>query len=470
MSGEIFLTLPYRPTEKQALFHGAAADEVLFGGAAGGGKSVAIVMEALLRCLKYAGARAYIFRRTYRELDDVLLPILREQTPRELGRYDGGSRTMRLVNGSEIRLRHCFCEQDRFRYQGAEIHFLFIDELTHFTRETFDYLKSRLRAARALKLFPCVRCSANPGGIGHAWVKQYFVDNGPGKLFEQRVYSRVLGREKRTTRLYLPSLATDNPHIGEGYLFELEQKPKALRDALLYGNWDAFDGQVFCEWRNDEAHYADRKHTHVIAPFEIPEDWPRFRSFDFGYAKPFSVLWWAVDYDGTAYLYREWYGASGPNEGIRMGAEGIAREILRMEREKGETVAGFADPSIWDGSRGESIAEQMAREGVYFYPGENARLAGKMQMHRRLSFDAAGRPGMYVFSTCREFIRCIPALCYDPMRVEDVDTRGEDHCYDAARYFLMSRPMAPRLLPQARKAFDPLSEQTPRAGDGFLSY
>ncbi|MGI6168257.1 MAG: phage terminase large subunit [Christensenellales bacterium] len=467
--GEMSVRLQYEPTQRQALFHASSADEVLFGGAAGGGKSVAIVMEALLRCLRYPGSRAYVFRRTYRELDDVLLPILRERTPKELGQYDGSSRTMRLVNGSEIRLRHCCADQDRFRYQGAEIHFLFIDELTHFTKEVFDFLKSRLRAARALALRPCVRCTANPGGIGHAWVKQYFVDCGAGRVFEERVLSAVLGKERKVSRLYVPARATDNPHIGEDYIFELEQKPRALRDALLYGSWDAFDGQVFCEWRDDLEHYGDRKHTHVIEPFDIPSDWPRFRSFDFGYTKPFSVLWWAVDYDGIAYLYREWYGADGPNEGIRLGAEEIARGILQAEQETGETVTAFADPSIWDGSRGESIAEEMAREGVYFYPGENARLSGKMQLHRRLSFDGEGRPGMYVFSTCREFIRCIPALVYDPYRVEDVDTRGEDHCYDAARYFLMSRPVAPKAVQHKRKVFDPLGEDEGTGRRGFLS-
>ena len=411
------IELNYEPTPKQALFHQSNADEVLFGGAAGGGKSMAIVMEALQKCLETPGTVAYIFRRTYRELEDVILPIIRQFIPDVLGAYDGTDKAVRLVNGSQIRLRHCFTDNDRYKYQGAEIHFLFIDELTHFPKEVFDYLKSRLRAPARLKVKPYVRCTSNPGGVGHAWVKAYFVDGGAMKIRERHVFSELLGEERTTTIQYIPAFVTDNPHIGKEYVFELEQKPSALKNALLHGCWDAFEGQVFSEWRNREEAYETRRYTHVISPFEIPADWPRYRSFDFGFAKPFSLLWWTVDYDGRVYLYREWYGASGPNEGLKLPAREIGKRIREVEEENRETVTGFADPSIWDGSRGESIADQLAAEGVYFFPGENARLAGKMQFHYRLAFDEEGRPGMYVFSNCREFIRCIPALCYDPYQV-----------------------------------------------------
>ena len=455
----MILRLSYRPTEKQALFHRSPADEVLYGGAAGGGKSKAVVMEALIRCLTHPGTQAYLFRRTLRELDDTLVSEALRSVPKEIGAYNGSTHDLRLANGSVMRFRYCAAEKDRLNYQGAEIQWLFIDELTHFEQATYEYLKTRLRARRELDVKPAVRCTGNPGGPGHAWVKKYFVDAGePGQIIERRVKSQVLMREQVRTVQYIPARATDNPYLGEDYIFELEQKPAALRSALLLGKWDAFEGQVFSEFTDDPAHYGDRRFTHVIPAFDIPPQWPRYRSFDFGYARPFSVGWWAVDCDGVVYRYREWYGAAGANEGVRISPREIGAGIRRIEEAAGEErVRGVADPSIWDTSRGESVAEQIEREGVYFMPGVNARLSGKMQLHNRLKFDAGGVPGLYVFDTCRAFRRTVPALCYDSAHCEDVDTRGEDHVYDETRYFLMERPLAAAgEKPRKKKAYSPL--------------
>lgn len=451
--------LAYRPTKRQAAFHRASADEVLYGGAAGGGKSKALVMEALLRCLAHPGTQAYLFRRSYRELEDTLIAEALRSIPEELREYKASAHEIRLPNGSVMRFRHCLNERDRFLYQGAEIHWLFIDELTHFTRPIYDFLKSRLRAKKSLGIRPVVRCASNPGGIGHAWVRAHFVDIGqPDVIHERVVESREAGRQTRSV-LYIPARALDNPHIGKDYIFELEQKPKALRDALLHGKWDAFDGQAFPELTDDPVRYKQRRHTHVIEPFEIPAAWPRYRSFDFGYARPFSVGWWACGPDGEVYRYREWYGARGPNEGVRLDAPSIARGIREAERlhEPGLLVRGVADPSIWDTSRGESVAEQMEREGIYFQPGDNSRLSGKMQLHSRLRFDEEGRAGLYVFRTCRDWMRTLSALCVDEMRVEDVDTRGEDHAYDDTRYFLMERPL-PGTPVRKKREYNPLDD------------
>ena len=452
------IRLDYHPTEKQRLFHASTADEVLFGGAAGGGKSKAVVMEALLRCLEHPGTQAYLFRRTLRELDDTLVGEALRSIPSALGSYFAASHDFRLVNGSVMRFRYCANEKDKINYQGAEIHWLFVDELTHFDQSVYEYLKTRLRARKELGIHPVARCTSNPGGPGHAWVKKYFVDAGtPGSLVQEQVHSTVLGRTQVRTRQYIPSRATDNPYLSEDYIFELEKKPRALREALLLGRWDAFEGQVFSEFCDDPAHYTDRKYTHVIKPFDIPPTWPRYRSFDFGYAKPFSVGWWAVDCDGIAYRYREWYGARGANEGLRISPAEIGRGIRRIEAEAGEErVFGVADPSIWDTSRGESVAEQMEREGVYFLPGDNARLSGKMQLHSRLQFDQEGYPGLYVFDTCQAFLRTVPALCYDAGKCEDVDTGAEDHVYDETRYFLMQRPIRAE-KERKRPVYNPLA-------------
>ncbi len=465
---EIRLRLDYVPTERQRLFHQTEADEVLYGGAAGGGKTKAVVMDALMRCLRHAGTQAYLFRRTYRELKDTVLGEALKSVPAEIGEYHAGDYELRLINGSIMRFRHCQFDEDRIKYQGAEIQWLYIDELTHFTKTVYDFLKSRMRARKELGVRPLVRATANPGGTGHAWVRAHFIDRGaPEKEHVFEIWSRTLGRAQKRSVLYIPALCTDNPHLGPDYIFELEQKPRALRDALLHGKWDAFEGQVFTEWRDDPAHYADGIGTHVIDDFRPPEGWTRYRAFDFGFARPFAVLWAAVDPDGRAYVYRELYGASAPDEGVRLTPAEIARAIVQTERDAKEAgVIGVADPSIWDASRGESIAEQMAAAGVYFKKGENARIAGKMQVHRRLAFDEGGRPGLYVTRGCRHTIRTLPALVYDPMRPEDVDTAGEDHIYDALRYFLMLRPAGPeRPRPRARKEFDPLAGGTaPRKG------
>lgn len=454
------MQVEYTPTPKQRMFHASDADEVLYGGAAGGGKSRAIVMDAFARCLRHPGTHAYVFRRTYPELEDTVIREARMCLPKSLAAYNVARHDMRLRNGSEIHFRHCNNEADMNDYAGAEIHWLYVDELTSFTEGIYEFLKTRLRARAELGIVPVVRCASNPGNIGHAWVKKRFVDAGaPLEPVAHEVRSRTLGQKRVFTTQYIPSLATENPHISPEYIFELERKPEALRRALLLGSWDAFEGQVFSEWVDDPKHYGDGLHTHVIRPFAIPDSWPRYMSFDHGYARPFSCGWWAVSPEGVAYRYREWYGCGArANEGVRLSPEQIAAGILEREREeveRGIYVRRVADPAIFDQSRGESVARQMepsgSRGGVYFEPGEHNRLAGKMQLHERLRFGEDGRPRLYVFSNCRDFIRTVPSLCYDQVRAEDVDTAGEDHIYDETRYFLMECPLAGAMLPGRSK-------------------
>lgn len=457
----------YVPTEKQKMFHRSTADEILYGGAAGGGKSKACVMDAFLRCLQHPGTVAYLFRRTYRELEDTLIQEALRSIPKGLYRYRSAAHEMILVNGSKLCFRHCQNEADRLTYQGTEMHWLYIDELTHFSKVMYDYLKTRLRAPKILNVKPVVRCTSNPGGVGHAWVKSYFVDSAPYyKMHEMKIFSDVLKREEVKTVQYIPALATDNPHITQDYIIELEQKPEALRKALLNGNWDAFEGQVFPEWTDDPLHYEDRMYTHVIKPFVIPDYWPRYRSFDFGYSHPFSCGWWAVDERGVLYRYKEWYGCNPgeSNVGIKLGVEDIAKGIYAREheeREKDIRVTGVCDPSMWDVSRGLSVAEQMAAmtPPVYWVKGDNERLAGKMQIHHRLKFRPDGRPLLQAFDTCTDFRRLMPALTYDPIKVEDVDTKSEDHIYDETRYMCMHLPLNLKaVVPKKPKRYewDPL--------------
>ena len=220
-------------------------------------------------------------------------------------------------------------------------------------------------------------------------------------------------------------------------------------DGTVDGKWDVFQGQVFQEFTNDPAHYQDRRFTHVIAPFDIPREWRVYRSYDFGYAKPFSCGWWAVDHDGVIYRILELYGCTGEADvGVRWTPERQFAEIRRIEDThpwlKGREIQGVADPAIWDTSRGESIYETALRHRVFFTRGDNRRIPGWMQLHYRMSFDEQGYPMLYVFSGCRAFIRTIPELLFDQTDAEDVDTRQEDHVADESRYFCMSRPIPPQ--------------------------
>ncbi|MBP3647976.1 MAG: phage terminase large subunit [Clostridia bacterium] len=468
-SENLSYVLNYTPTPKQRMFHASSADEVLFGGAAGGGKSKAIVMDALFRCLKYPRTHAYVFRRTYGELEDTVIREARDSCPEGLAKYNAVRHEMTLPNGSVIHFRHCAHLMDMYNYKGVEIQWLYFDELTSFEGEIYEFLKTRLRAKKSLGVRPCVRSSSNPGDIGHGWVKKMFIDAAPYmQVFTREVVSSATGKKKVFRLQYIPSLVTENPHIGEDYLFQLESKPEALRNALLHGDWNAFEGQVFTEWTDDPAHYTDHIRTHVIAPFEIPTWWPRYMSFDHGYARPFSVGWWAVSPDGIAYRYREWYGCEPgrPNTGLRLTPRQIAEGILERETDERDNnlyIDRIADPAIFDRSRGDSVAQLMepvgGRPGVYFRPGENNRLSGKMELHERLRFGENGKPKLYVFSNCRDFIRTVPALPYSMRSVEDVDSEAEDHIYDETRYFCMARPVKARERKRKTAGYDPFRER-----------
>ena len=279
----------------------------------------------------------------------------------------------------------------------------------------------------------------NPGGPGHGYFKRLFIDRRFETGEEPENYS------------FVQALVTDNRALMRQqpeYLKQLETLPPKLREAWLYGSWDVYEGQFFEDFRDAPEHYQDRQWTHVIEPFTPDKGWTVCRSYDFGYGKPFSCAWWAVDYDGVIYRILELYGCTKtPNEGVKWTPDRQFAEIRRIETEhpwlKGREITGVADPAIWDASRGESVAQTAARYGVYFTPGDNERIAGWMQCHYRLQFDEDGYPRMYVFKNCRAFIRTVPLMLYSQTRPEDLDTALEDHVCDEWRYFCMSRPVRP---------------------------
>lgn len=438
----------WTPQRRQADFLARFEDEALYGGAAGGGKSEALVAEAL-RQAHIPHYRALVLRKTYPELSELIDKSQRYYRGAFPGAQWSEARHMwRFPSGAKIYFGAMQHTNDRFKYQGRAYDYIAFDELTHFTQDEYLYLLSRNRASGpGTRVY--LRASANPGGIGHGWVKARFLTPAPPM---QTIWEDVQVRTPdgavhtaRRSRIFVPSTVFDNQILLQNdpaYAARLAALPDADRRALLYGDWDAFAGQVFSEWRADPAHYADRRYTHVVDPFPIPRGWRVVRGFDFGYSRPFSVGWWAISPDGALCRIRELYGCTGtPNEGVRWEPARIAREIKKIEQDdpniRGRTVRGVADPSIFDESRGESVAQMMEREGIFFDRGDNSRIAGKMQVHHRLAFDQNGAPGLTVFSTCRHFIRTVPALVYDPVNVEDVNTAMEDHIYDEMRYVVM---------------------------------
>ena len=377
------------PNEKQRRFLLDRHRHIAYGGARGGGKSWAVRTKAKLLALRYAGIKLLIVRRTLRELQNNHIDPLRQELA-GVAKYKAADKRFEFPNGSVLTFGYCACDGDLGQYQGAEYDVAFLDEAGQLQKAWIDAINACVRGTNG---FPKrTYYTLNPGGPSHGYFK--------------------------------------------------------LREAWLHGSWDVYEGQFFEDFRDVPEHYRDRRWTHVIEPFVPDKGWTVCRSYDFGYGKPFSCAWWAVDYDGVIYRILELYGCTRtPNEGVKWTPDRQFAEIRRIETEhpwlKGREITGVADPAIWDASRGESVAQTAARYGVYFSPGDNERIAGWMQCHYRLQFDENGYPRMYVFRNCRAFIRTVPLMLYSQTRPEDLDTALEDHVCDEWRYFCMSRPVRP---------------------------
>ena len=439
-----------RAQPKQTLFLKDKHRHIAYGGARGGGKSWAVRTKSKLLAFRYPGIKILIVRKTYKELQNNHI----EQLTAELAgfaKYNRSDKMFRFPNGSTISFGYCANEGDLGQYQGAEYDVVFIDEAGQLQE---SWIRKINLCVRGTNGFPKrTYYTLNPGGPGHAYFKRVFVDRNFNPDEDPNDY------------FFIQAKVEDNKALMDtqpDYLRELENLPPTLRAAWKDGRWDVYEGQFFEDFRDDPEHYQDRRWTHVIEPFEIPDGWTICRSYDFGYGKPFSCAWWAVDYDGTIYRIMELYGCTRtPNEGVKWTPDKQFEEIHKTEMQhpwlKGKSIIGVADPAIWDASRGESVADTAARYGVFFTPGDNERIAGWMQCHYRLQFDEDGYPRMYVFNTCRAFIRTIPLLIYDEHKVEDLDTTMEDHVADEWRYFCMSRPIKPiRAVKEQRILFDPL--------------
>lgn len=457
------------PSEKQKLFLKARAKHVGFGGARGGGKSWVVRYKARLLALHFAGIKELIVRKTYPELIANHINTLRKEL-HGIATYNKQEKCFFFPNGSTIKFGYCASDGDLDQYQGAEYDVIFLDEATNLREE---WIRKITACVRGVNDFPKrIYYTFNPGGVGHGYMKRLFIDR------------RYESGEDPDDYVFIQSLVTDNKVLMASqpdYIRQLEALPPKLREAWLYGRWDIYEGQFFEDLRlepdPDACHKAgisieeardQGRWTHVIEPLDLNAQgrrgWQIYRSYDFGYAKPFSCAWWAVDHDGTLYRILELYGCTDtPNEGVKWTPDQQFQRIAQFEREhpwlRGKRILGVADPAIWDASRGDSIADTAAKYGLYFDPGDHERIAGWMQCHYRLQFDEQGYPRMYVFSNCKGFIRTVPLMMYDEHKPEDLDTSLEDHICDEWRYMCMSRPIAP-MRPVEEKVYinDPLDQ------------
>lgn len=430
----------------QTEFLAANEREVLYGGSAGGGKSYGLLADPM-RYFGNGNFNGIILRRTNDELRELIWKS-QEIYPKAYPGAKWQEKKSQWVFPSGARLWMTYLERDEdvLRYQGQAFSYIAFDELTqHATPFAWNYMRSRLRTTDAeLPLF--MRATTNPGGPGHSWVKQMFIDPAPaGKKFaatnidtgEPMVYPEGHQKEGQPLfyRRFIPASLKDNPYLmADGqYEANLLALPEMQRRQLLEGDWAVADGAAFPEFKQS---------VHVTEPFDIPSDWRRFRSCDYGYSSYSAVHWFAIDpsYE-TLYVYRELYVS-------KHTGKDLGRAV--MDAERGESIQfGILDSSCWHnrGQIGPSIAEEMIAMGCRWRPSDRtagARVAGKNQLHQRLKVDEdTGLPGIIFFNTCRQIIADLPVIPSDPKGSDDIDPRyASDHAYDSVRYGVMSRPRA----------------------------
>tara|TARA_B100000214_G_scaffold153450_1_gene109919 strand:- start:805 stop:2484 length:1680 start_codon:yes stop_codon:yes gene_type:complete len=412
----------FAPNEgPQTEFLAAGETDVLYGGAAGGGKSYAMLVDPL-RYAHRAAHRALILRRSMPELRE-LIDKSRELYPKAFPgcKYREVEKMWNFPSGAKIEFGFLERDADVYRYQGQAYSWIGFDEITHLPTEfSWNYLASRLRTTDS-EITPYMRCTANPGGVGAHWVKKRYIDYSPPNVsFE--------GADG-LTRKFIPARLDDNPYLAEDGRYEqmLKALPPTQRKQLLEGNWDVNEGAAFTEFSID---------THVISPFQIPVHWERVKGIDYGYASESACIWAALDpSDGTLIIYRELYrkGLTGEDLGYR---------ITEMELEDPFSVAGVLDTAAWNrtGTTGPTVGETLVKQGHKLRRADKNRIQGKIQIHEYLRLQQSGRPRLQIFNNCPNLIRELQSIPLDKANPEDVDTKAQDHAYDALRYLIMSRP------------------------------
>ena len=425
----------------QTEFLAASEREVFYGGARGGGKSYAMLVDPLRYCSK-PHHRALLIRRTMPELRDLISKSQLLYSKAYPGaKWREQEKEWRFPSGAKIEFGYAENMTDVLRYQGQSYTWIGIDELPQYpSPDIYNFLRSSLRSVdKDIPVY--LRATGNPGNIGSQWVKEMFVDPAePNTAFDIKIDTPV--GVKTITRRFIPAKLQDNPYLmqTDDYYAMLASLPETQRKQFLDGDWDAYEDSAFPEFS---------KSVHVVEPFEIPKGWYRFRAADWGYSSPACVLWFAVDYNNNLWVYRELYTS-------KITADVFARKVIELE--SGEYIQyGVLDSSTWAkrGDVGPSIAETMIQQGCRWRQSDRSpksRISGKLEIHKRFSMNGK-EPGLRVFNNCRNLIRTISTLPVDNKNPEDVDTNAEDHAYDALRYGCMSRPMHPKYAQRFKPIF-----------------
>ena len=416
----------------QEEFLAAGETDVLYGGAAGGGKSYAMLIDPL-RFAHRSAHRAIILRRSMPELRE-LIDKSRELYPKAFpgAKYKEVEKMWTFPSGAKMEFGFLERDADVYRYQGQAYSFIGFDEITHLPTEfAWNYLGSRLRTTDP-EIEVYMRCTANPGGSGAHWVKKRYIDPAPP--------NDSFRGDDGLTRKFIPARLQDNPYLAKDGRYEkmLASLPPTQRQQLLEGNWDVAEGAAFTEFNPFD---------HVITPFEIPIGWERTKGIDYGYASESACIWGAVDpVDGTLIIYRELY-----RKGL-LGTD-LASMITEMEYEDPFSVPGVLDTACWSktGTTGPTVGETLQRAGHKLRRADKNRIQGKIQIHEYLKLQPSGRPRIQIFNTCPNLIRELQSIPLDKTKPEDVDTHASDHAYDALRYLIMGRPRINDTINQLRQ-------------------
>lgn len=424
MSEKINMALWFaRMNEKQKVFFKAKKRYVGYGGSRGGGKSWAMRMKFVLLAMQYMDLKLLLLRRTLPELrENHILPL--QTLLNGIAKYNSDEKAFLFRNGSRLKLGYCDSDADMSQYQGQEYDVIGFEEATAFQEHWIQFILTCNRSTRD-DFKPQAYFTMNPGGPSHGYIKRIFIDK------EYKDSENAADYEFIQAKVYDNTVLMEtNPE----YINVLKALPEHLRKAHLDGDWNVFFGQVFSEFNEED---------HVEEPFEIPKSWPRILAMDWGYTKPYAVLWGAIDYDGCIHIYRELYGCvdGKPDTGVQEVPALVSRKIRAY---KDKLYMAVGDPAMWAKQKGKSVAEDM--RPLQLLPAKNDRIQGWLQLHMRLKDKQ-----LKIFRTCRHLIRTLPMATYDKNKPEDVDTTQEDHLIDGLRYLLMSRIFRPQMESKKKK-------------------
>ncbi len=462
------VVLDYTPQPRQQLLHSAIARQIFYGGAAGGGKSKALRWDGAAFCLRNPGCLAVLFRRTQKQLENNHIFQIRNEFPKEIGRFNETRRRFEFINGSVLAFQHCEHRNDLGDIQGWEIHWAGLDEAALFEPEMIAFIKSRMRLGswkptdpEDAKRLPRLALGSNPGGPAHTYLKNTFIKAAPPEtlFYDDTMKDPYNPEDKGWTSIFIPARMTDNTYLDMGYAAAFSHLPVWQQKQLVEGDWDAVPGAFFECWSK----------KNVIEPFEAPANWLRFQAMDWGFATPFSIGEYVVS-DGEPVVNKageevsypegamirvwEWYGGlkgfGNGNTGLRKDATTVAEELKQMRPHK--INYRVADESIWRVDSGPSVGEKFARAKVTWNPADRERIPGWQEMYRRID------GGMfYVTKNCTAAIQAIPQAMADENKPEDCLKEGEDHVCDEIRYACMSRPWKIAKPPTRQQLVQPLT-------------